>query len=217
MRHEPALPVTLDQLRVAFPSAIGNVRWLSEAALLFRIGVLVAAIGMAVFSILTLQHYFATNYPIGGAPSICTENTPLLNCAAAASSPIAQVAQIPIGYFGLCVAVLFALGAIFASEQFEGTNRLVALVNLIGVVGLFLYSWLHVHAFCPLCAGYYVSSIVAFLCMFARKRALRLSFKHLAAFVVIAGLGGYGMRDYHDMRKQLYSKPAPQPNKSFSF
>jgi uncharacterized membrane protein len=183
---------------------------------LLRIGVLLAAIGMAVFSVLTLQHYFATNYPIGGAASICSENTPLLNCAAAASSPIAQIGQIPIGYFGLCVAVLLGLGAVFASEQFEGTNRFVALVNLVGVISLFLYSLVHVHAICPLCAGYYVCSIIAFLCIFARRRALRLSLKHLAAFVVIAAIGGWGMREYHDARKQLYSKPVPQ-NKTFSF
>jgi uncharacterized membrane protein len=185
--------------------------------LLLRIGVLIAAIGMAVFSILTMQHYFVTNYPVGGASSICSENSPLLNCAAAASSPIAQVAQIPIGYYGLCVAVLFALGAVFVSDRFEGTNRLIALVNLVGVISLFLYSLLHVHAICPLCAGYYVSSIVAFLCLFARKRFLRLSVKHVAAFVVIAALGGWGVREYHDVRKQLYAKPAAQPNKTFTF
>src|ERR1700760_3987026 len=160
---------------------------------------------MAVFAILTMQHYFATNYPSGGPPSICTENTPLLNCAAAASSPIAQIAQIPIGYFGLCVAVLFALGAIFSSDQFESTTRLIALINVTGVVGLFLYSLFHVHAICPLCAGYYVGSIVAFLCMFARQRKLRLSLKHIVTFVVIAAIGGWGVREYHDARKQLYA------------
>src|SRR5690242_12293982 len=172
---------------------------------------------MAVFSILTMQHYFATNYPITGAPSICTENTPLLNCAAAASSPIAQIAQIPIGYFGLCVAILFFLGAIFSSESLDGTLRLIALVNVVGVVALFLDSLLHVHAICPLCAGYYVSSIVAFLCLFARKRNVSLSLKHFAAFVVLAALGGWGVREYHDVRKALYAKPAQRPNGTFSF
>lgn len=185
--------------------------------MLFRIGVLIAAIGMAVFSILTMQHYFATNYPITGAPSICTENTPLLNCAAAASSPIAQIAQVPIGYFGLCVAILFFLGAIFSSDQLDGTLRLISLVNVVGVVGLFLYSLLHVHAICPLCAGYYVSSIVAFLCLFARKRSLYLSVKHLAVFVIIAALGGWGVREYNDVRKALYAKPAQRPSGTFTF
>src|SRR5690348_12303111 len=172
---------------------------------------------MAVFSILTMQHYFATNYPVTGAPSVCTENTPLLNCAAAASSPIAAIARIPIGFFGLCVAVLFFVGAIVASDEFEGTNRLIALINVLGVVSLFLYSLLHVHAICPLCAGYYVSSIVAFACMFARKRNLRLSLKHVAVLVVLAALGGWGVREYHDARKALYAKPGQKPNNTFSF
>lgn len=172
---------------------------------------------MAVFSVLTLQHYFATNFPAGGAPSICTENTPLLNCAAAASSPIAQIAQIPIGYFGLCVAVLFAFGTVFASDPLERTNRLVALINVVGVIGLFLYSLFHVHAICPLCAGYYVTSIIAAACMFARKRTLGLSIKHLAAFVVLAAMGGWGMREYHETRKALAAKPAATQPGKFTF
>jgi uncharacterized membrane protein len=171
---------------------------------------------MAVFSVLTLQHYFATNFP-AGAPSICTENTPLLNCAAAASSPLAQIAQIPIGYFGLCVAVLFGLGAVFVSDQLERTNRLIALINVLGVIGLFLYSLFHVHAICPLCAGYYVTSIIAAGCMFARKRTLGFSVKHLAAFAVVAGIGGWGVREYHQTRKALAEKPAATQPGRFSF
>lgn len=185
--------------------------------MILRVSVFIAAVAMGVFSILTLQHYFATNYPVGGAASICSEASPLLNCAAAASSPIAAIAQIPIGYFGLCVAMLFAVGAIIGTDQFEGTNRLIALVNVVGVVGLFLYSLLHVHAICPLCAGYYVSSIVAFLCLFARKRFLRFSIQHLAAWVLVAAIGAWGMREYHEARKQLYAKPAPQQQKTFTF
>lgn len=185
--------------------------------MLFRILVLLAAIGMAVFSILTMQHYFATNFPAAGSASICTENTPLLNCAAAASSPIAQFGEVPIGYFGLCVSVLFFLGAIFASDPLDRTNRLIALVNLCGVIGLFFYSLFHVHAICPLCAGYYVCSILAFIFMFFRKRTLGLSIRHLAAFVIVAALGGWGVRDYGSVRKQLATKPTITPDKTFSF
>jgi hypothetical protein len=91
------------------------------------------------------------------------------------------------------------------------------LINVLGVIGLFLYSLFHVHAICPLCAGYYVCSILAFIFMFLRRRTLRLSIKHIAAFVVLAALGGWGVRQYHDARKQLYTKPSAQPNKTFSF
>ena len=78
----------------------------------------VLGIGMAVFSIITIQHFFAANYPLtiyeGG---ICDINA-FFNCDSSAHSILSQVAGVPLGYFGLVVGVLVSMGALFPSMDF---------------------------------------------------------------------------------------------------
>ena len=53
---------------------------------------------------------------------------------------ISQIAGVPLGYFGLVVGLLVSVGAVFPSIEFERTNRSIALLNVIGVITLFLVS-----------------------------------------------------------------------------
>jgi uncharacterized membrane protein len=62
-------------------------------------------IGMAVFSIVTIQHFFAANYPLSiYEGSICDINA-FFNCDSSAHSILSQIAGVPLGYFGLVVGV----------------------------------------------------------------------------------------------------------------
>ncbi len=62
----------------------------------------------------------------------------------------------PLAYFGVMVGGLVGLGAVFPSAALERTNRAIALLNVIGVIGLFLYSVAYLRSLCLLCTGYYV-------------------------------------------------------------
>src|SRR5690242_4635238 len=80
---------------------------------------LAAGVGMVGASVLTIQHYFAANYPASiYQGSFCDINA-FFNCNSAAFSSISAVAGVPLGYFGVMVGALAALGALFPSEPFE--------------------------------------------------------------------------------------------------
>lgn len=172
-------------------------------------------IGMAVFSIITIQHFFEANYPLsiyeGG---ICDINA-FFNCDSSAHSIISQIAGVPLGYFGLVVGLLVSLGAVFPSNDFERTNRSLALLNLIGVVTLLLVSVFVLKSLCLYCSGFYVFSALSFFVFwkygasdggdsFMEKYA-RPSIRHLASYGVLTLVGAYGFSLYHEARRDAQS------------
>ncbi len=177
-----------------------------------------AGLGMIVFSALTIQHFFAANYPASiYAGSFCDINA-FFNCNSSAFSPLALVAGVPLGYFGLFMGALVCLGALFPSEKFERTNHSLAWLNAIGVVSLGAYSVIATRSLCLLCSGYYVFSLVS-LVLFWRfgidrddpslwKRWVRPSPKYLATFAVLLAVGAYGFREYHITKKEAQSGSA---------
>ncbi len=168
-------------------------------------------IGMAVFSAITIQHFFAANYPLSiYEGSICDINA-FFNCDGSAHSILSQVAGVPLGYFGLVVGVLVSMGALFHSIDFERTNRSIAVLNVLGVVALFLVSVFVLRSLCLYCTGFYLFSILS-LAVFWRYPAsngaagfaaiyLRPSLKHLATFGALTLVGAYGFALYHDARR----------------
>lgn len=175
----------------------------------------VFGIGMAVFSIITIQHFFAANYPLsiyeGG---ICDINA-FFNCDSSAHSIISQIAGVPLGYFGLVVGALVSLGALFPSIDFERTNRSLALLNVIGVVVLFLVSVFILGSLCLYCSGFYVFSIASLVVFWKYPASdgkdgfvakyCRPSFTHLATYGVLTLMGAYGFALYHSARKDAQS------------
>ena len=171
----------------------------------------VFGIGMAVFSIITIQHFFAANYPLtiyeGG---ICDINA-FFNCDGSAHSILSQVAGVPLGYFGLVVGVLVSMGALFPSIDFERTNRSLALLNVVGVVALFLVSVFFLKSLCLYCSGFYVFSILSLVVFWKYPASdgsdgfvakyFRPSFMHLATYGVLTLMGAYGFALYHSARK----------------
>ena len=189
--------------------SVGDERWSVS-----RVLVLVAGAGMIVSSALTMQHYFAANYPVSiFEGSFCDINA-FFNCNSSAFSSISAIAGVPIGWFGLALGVLTALGALVASDALERTNRSLAVLNVAGVVALLCYSVFVLKSLCLLCSGYYVSSFLALGALWSGARKgpgslagswARPSLLHLGVFGVLTLGGAWGVAEYHAVRRQAQS------------
>jgi len=176
-----------------------------------RILSFVSGLGMMVASAMTIQHYFAANFPetiFEG--SFCDLNA-FFNCDSSAFSNISQLWGVPLGYFGLLVGGLVSLGAVFPSPAFERTNKSLSLLNVVGVVTLLSYTVFFLGSLCLLCSGFYLFSIVSFV-LFWRygidgegngffRRWLRPSVLHLSAYTVVLATGAYGFMVFHDAKE----------------
>ena len=183
-----------------------------------RIISFIFALGMMAASFLTIEHFFEANYPESIFEGAFCDISAFLNCDSSAFSEISQIYGIPLGYFGLFLGALVALGAVFPSRKFELTNSFLLLFNTLGVIGLMGYSILSLNSLCLLCTGYYIFSFLAFG-LFAvygtgkdtigtLRRFFHPSFKMLAAFACIGAVLAYGMILYHQTRQDAQTGTA---------
>jgi predicted DsbA family dithiol-disulfide isomerase len=166
---------------------------------------------MCFFSVLTIKHFFNANYPASIWEGSFCDISAFLNCDSSAFALISQVGGVPLGYFGLVLGGLVALGAVFPSPAFEQTNKTLSLVNAVGVVVLATHSVFDLGSLCLLCSGYYVFSLLSFALFWRygidRERSTflarwaRPSFKHLVTYAAVTLLGAYGLSLYHDAVK----------------
>ena len=172
----------------------------------------VAGAGMIVASVMTIDHFFRANYPKTIFEGSFCDISAFFNCDSSAFSSISQVMGVPLGFFGAFLGALVILGTVFPSEAFERTNKSLALLNVLGVVALFLYSVFELGSLCLLCSGFYAFSIMSYV-LFALygidretkspfARWIRPSPKLIAVFAVAAAVGAYGMIAYHGARKE---------------
>jgi uncharacterized membrane protein len=175
-----------------------------------RILSFISGVGMMVASLMTIEHYFAANFPetiFEG--SFCDINA-FFNCDSSAFSSISQIAGVPLGYFGLFVGGLVALGTLFPSPAFERTNKSISLLNVVGVVSLLFYTVAVLGSLCLLCSGFYLFSIISFI-LFWRygidggekgfmRKWVRPSVLHLSAYSVVMAFGAYGYMTFHDAK-----------------
>ncbi len=200
-----------------------------------RVLSLFAGFGMTVASALSIQHFFEANYPESIFEGSFCDISAFFNCDSSAYSTISQLWGVPLGFPGLLVGILVALGAVFPSRSFERSNQSLAILNALGVVALFLYSVFWLGSLCLICTAYYVFSLISFF-LFWRygidkdrgflRRWLRPDLKHLATYGVFLLAGAWGLAEYHDARRagqtggavaraveQFYSlQPVPWPS-----
>ena len=127
----------------------------------------VAGAGMVVMSAITIKHFYGANYPESIYEGSVCDISAFFNCDSSAFSAISNFWGVPMGYFGLIVGLLVALGAVLPSERFERTNKTLALLNVIGVVVLFLVSVFYMRSLCLYCTGFYLFSIFSYV-LFAK-------------------------------------------------
>jgi uncharacterized membrane protein/protein-disulfide isomerase len=185
----------------------------------------IAGAGMIAASVMTMDHFFKANYPKTiFAGSFC-DISAFFNCDSSAFSEISQIMGIPLGFFGIFMGLLVVLGTVFPSEAFERTNKSLSLLNVFGVIALFLYSVLHLGSLCLLCSGFYLFSIFNFI-LFAAcgidhetknlvRGWVRPSPKLILVFALAAAAGAYGMIAYHDARKAAQTGTAVNIVKQF--
>ena len=170
---------------------------------------------MVVASIMTIEHYFAANFPetiFEG--SFCDINA-FFNCDSSAFSEISAIWRVPLGYFGVFVGGLVALGALFPSAAFERSNKSISLLNVVGVVTLLAYSVFKLGSLCLLCSGFYVGSILSFIFFWKYgidgdadgffKKWVQPSPRHLATYAVILATGAFGFMHFHDAKEDAQS------------
>jgi protein-disulfide isomerase/uncharacterized membrane protein len=164
---------------------------------------------------MTIQHYFAANFPESiFEGSFCDINA-FFNCDSSAYSSISAIAGVPLGYFGAMVGSLVMLGAVLPSAALERTNKSIALLNAAGVVALFSYTVFILGSLCLLCSGYYIFSLVSvglfWCCGIDREqprflgRFGKFSVPHLLTFGVVMLVGGYGFHLFHEAKEDAQS------------
>ncbi|MDY0231905.1 MAG: vitamin K epoxide reductase family protein, partial [Candidatus Saccharicenans sp.] len=122
----------------------------------------VTGLGMAVFSYLTIDHFFKANFPETIFAGAFCDLSSFFNCDSSAYSSIAHFQGIPLGYWGLVLGILVIIGVVLPSDRLEKVNKLLSLANGLGVLGLFFYSVFFLKSLCLLCTGYYVFSLLNF-------------------------------------------------------
>ena len=202
------------------PRTLTVTGWTAPRVLSF-----VSGLGMIAASALTIRHFFLANYPATIFTGSFCDISAFFNCDSSAFSPISQVMGVPLGFFGLFLGALVALGAVIPSEAFERTNKALTLLNVVGVVVLLIYSVLVMGSLCLLCSGFYLFSILSFILFWiygvGRDRKglfsqwVRPSVKLLAVFAVIAAAGAYGVVQYHDAKKEAQAGMAANIVKQF--
>jgi uncharacterized membrane protein len=171
--------------------------------------VALSALGMVIFSLLTINHFFAANFPETIFKGSFCDISAFFNCDSSAYSPIAHLYGVPLGYFGLAAGLFLFLGLIFPSSAMKKTIRTLALANFLGVIALLLYSLIFQKSLCLLCLGYYLSSILAFLLIWKETPAENIkkinyffspSLKiTLVAMLLLFG-GAYGYHQFYQAK-----------------
>jgi uncharacterized membrane protein len=181
--------------------------------------------GMIVASVMTIQHYYAANFPESiFEGSFCDINA-FFNCDSSAYSVLSQIAGVPLGYFGLIVGALVCVGTLLPSPAFERTNKTISFVNAVGVVALASFSVFYLGSLCLLCSGYYVFSLASCL-LFWRygidgdkpgfvSKHFNPSVMHSVVFAGVTVSGAYGFAEYHRAKEQAQVGMAAQVVEQF--
>ena len=168
------------------------------------LGIALSSLGMIIFALLTINHFFAANFPETIFKGSFCDFSAFFNCDSSAYSSLAHFFGVPLGYFGLAAGLFLLLGVIFPSTAMKKTIRTLALVNFLGVIALFLYSLLGQKSLCLLCLGYYLSSWLAFLFLWRETPSDRAKLKYFfSPSLKITGValvfllwGAYGYHQY---------------------
>lgn len=169
-----------------------------------------AGVGMVVASLLSLRHYFQSNYPTSlYEGSFCDVNA-FFNCDSSAYSALAEFGGVPMAYWGAFMGLLVMVTSVLPSRDLHRTTRFLHGLNALSVVALFLISVLVLGSLCLLCAVYYAFALAGFAVVLladGRKggfvtRFRSPSVRYLLVLAFLSAVGAMGVREYHAQRVQ---------------
>ncbi|TKJ33380.1 hypothetical protein CEE39_03935 [bacterium (candidate division B38) B3_B38] len=165
---------------------------------------------LVIFSaFLTLRHFFIANFPTSIYEGSFCDISVFFNCESSAYSSIAQIAGVPLGYFGMAVGMASLMGVVFPSAAFERTNKFINFFNALGVVGLIFISLFIMRSLCLLCAAYYVFSFLNFGLYYKYginseqgfiKRHFQPRVRHLVGIGILTLIGAVNIYAYHQAK-----------------
>ena len=151
-----------------------------------RLATFLAGAGMIAASFLTIQHFFAANFPDSIFKGSFCDISAFFNCNGSAFSSIAHFRGVPMGCLGLVLGVLVCLGALFPSQApSSGRRRPSPSSTPSGVLALLGYSLFVLKSLCLLCAGYYLFSLFSRLPVLEVRRRAGSRFPSLKMLPVI--------------------------------
>jgi uncharacterized membrane protein/protein-disulfide isomerase len=155
--------------------------------------------GMIAASFLTLQHFYAANFPDSIYKGSFCDISSFFNCNGSAFSKIAHYQGIPLGWPGLALGLLVVIGALFPAKALERTNKGLSFLNAVGVLALLGYSIIVLKSICLLCSGYYIFSLLSFFLYwrYGLRGAWLPNIKVLLVFGLVTLAGAYGFHLYY--------------------
>lgn len=163
----------------------------SNASFNYKLLLGLASLTMVLVGIYLTNHYFEARYPTGLGGGFCNIST-FLNCDITSLSSLSNVFGIPISLFGTMLGVFFLLGFLLPKNNLESTNHFLALINVIGVLVLFLFSLFILKGLCPMCFVYYIASGVALFCFYKNSDLKKPFVKVMAAYLLLTAIPAGG-------------------------
>jgi protein-disulfide isomerase/uncharacterized membrane protein len=157
-------------------------------------------------SIYLTQHFYSVHFPQGiGGGGICDISS-FLNCDSATNSPISNIFGAPISSLGIITSLIFFAPLVLSKVNLSGVVLFFGGINLLGCVGLLVYSLVALGSLCPVCSIFWVSSNIAFFLSFKNLESRSLSPVSILStsilFLVVIGLGNL---TYSSKQKDLLS------------
>lgn len=179
-------------------------RRLGNATMNWHIINWISIIGMIASSIYLTSHYFEVHFPTGLVGGTLCDINSFFTCSGATNSPLSNIAGIPISLFGIFIGVFLAFGYLFKSDETEGTNHFVLLLNFVGCIVLFAYSLIALGTLCPFCTIYYIFSGIALLVFYKHSSIKTPSIKVMGIYaLVLAVAGGLTWKNINDKNSKI--------------
>lgn len=169
------------------------------SALLFISGIIMVGVSLYLTS-----HYFNINFPEGLASASACDINSFFNCDASTTSPLSNIAGVPISLFGVLIGLFVLLGMLFKNEELEGTNHFLLRLNALGCLILFVYSLAVLGSLCPFCTAYYLVSFIA-LYIFHKHSSLTMPTPKFGGVMVVIFAAVFAF-EYSSVNEKLSNK-----------
>jgi len=170
---------------------------------------LLLALGMSAVSVYLVAHYYESHFPTSLTQAALCNLSSFWNCDLAVFSPISNFYHIPLAALGVIMGISLCLALFLRRPRWLETIYFLIIGNLVGCIGLLIYSLFYLQGLCPGCTIYYALSLVVF-CVFiwAEIPFRRPSLQPLATYGALAVVLLGGLHIYNQERFLKQSQTA---------